>query len=47
MVSAFLNWKKLTPELGQKMKQQVLRIQAKENLSNDVAEKLASCLIDE
>jgi len=47
MVSAFLNWKKLTPELGQKMKQQVLRIQAKENLSNDVAEKLASCLVDE
>ncbi|MBT3204394.1 MAG: aminopeptidase N [Gammaproteobacteria bacterium] len=47
MVNAFLNWKRLTPELGEKMKQQVLRIQAKENLSNDVAEKLASCLAEE
>ena len=47
MVGAFLNWKKLTPELGEKMKQQVLRIQAKPDLSNDVAEKLASCLADE
>ncbi len=47
MVGAFLNWKKLTPELGEKMKQQILRIQAKKDLSNDVAEKLASCLAEE
>ncbi len=47
MVGAFLNWKKLTPELGEKMKQQVLRIQSKTDLSNDVAEKLASCLAEE
>ena len=47
MVGAFLNWKKLTPELGLKMKQQLLRIQSKESLSNDVAEKLASCLTEE
>lgn len=47
MVGAFMNWKKLTPALGDKMKQQVLRIQAKTNLSNDVAEKLASCLAEE
>ena len=47
LVGAFLNWKKMEPELGEKMKQQVLRIQAKTDLSNDVAEKLASCLADE
>ena len=44
MAGAFLNWKKLTPELGELMKQQILRIQAKPTLSNDVAELIASCL---
>ena len=44
---AFLNWKKLVPELGEKMKQQVLRIQAKPGLSNDVSELMSSSLKDE
>ncbi len=47
MVGAFLNWGKLMPEQGEMMKKQALRIQAKPDLSNDVAEKLASCLVDE
>lgn len=47
MVGAFLNWKKLLPAQGEKMKQQILRIQSKADLSNDVAEKLASCLAEE
>lgn len=44
---AFLIWKKLIPELSGKMKQQVVRIQQKPGLSNDVAELVASCLADE
>ena len=47
MAHAFLNWKKLVPELGEKMKKQVLRIQAQTGLSNDVAELMSSCLVDE
>jgi len=46
MASAFLNWKKLIPELGEKMKEQILRIQSKPGLSNDVAELMSSCLAD-
>jgi aminopeptidase N len=44
MAGAFLNWKKLIPELGEKMKQQIQRIQAKPDLSTDVAELVNSCL---
>ncbi len=47
MASAFLNWKKFIPELAEKMKQQVLRIQATADLSNNVTELMASCLADE
>jgi len=44
LVDAFLDWNKLVPELGEKMKQQVLRLQAKPGLSDDVAEKISACL---
>jgi aminopeptidase N len=46
MAGAFLNWKKLQPALGEKMKQQILRIQSKEGLSNDVAELMSSALAE-
>ena len=46
MASAFLNWKKMQPELGELMKQQILRIQSKPGLSNDVAELMASSLAE-
>ena len=46
MAHALLGWKKLIPEQGDKMKQQILRIQAKPDLSNDVAELMASSLVD-
>jgi len=46
MAGAFLNWKKLQPEQGEKMKQQILRIQSKPGLSNDVAELISSSLAD-
>ncbi len=47
LVDALLGWKKLVPELGELMKQQILRIQAKPDLSADVAEKLAASLDNE
>ena len=47
MAGAFLNWKKLVPQLGESMKQQILRIQANPGLSNDVAELMNSCLAEE
>lgn len=46
MAAAFLNWKKLVPELGESMKTQIQRIQSKAGLSNDVAELMASCLAE-
>ncbi len=47
MARAFLVWKKLPPELGGKMKAQILRILAKPDLSPDVAELMQSALADE
>ncbi len=47
MAGAFLNWKKLVPELGESMKAQIQRIQSKPDLSNDVAELMSSCLADD
>ncbi len=47
MAGAFLNWKKLVPELAESMKAQILRIQSKPGLSNDVAELMSSCLAEE
>jgi len=44
LADALLGWKKLIPEQGELMKQQILRIQAKTDLSDDVAEKLAASL---
>jgi aminopeptidase N len=46
MAHAFLNWKKLIPQLGEKMREQILRIQRNPGLSSDVAELMASCLAD-
>ncbi len=42
--SVFLHWKKLVPDLREMMKAQILRIQSKADLSNDVAELFASCM---
>jgi aminopeptidase N len=47
LVDALLGWKKLIPELGELMKQQIQRIQQKPDLSDDVAEKLAASLGNE
>ncbi len=44
MAQAFLIWQKLIPELSDKMHQQILRIQQKPGLSNDVSELMTSCL---
>jgi len=47
MARAFLVWKKLPPELGEKMKAQILRILSKPDLSPDVAELMQSALANE
>lgn len=47
MAHALLGWRKLVPEQGKMMKKQILRIQAKADLSNDVAELMASSLVEE
>ena len=47
MARAFLVWKKLPPELGEKMKAQILRILSKPDLSPDVAELMQSALAHE
>ncbi len=46
MARAFLVWKKLPPELGEKMKAQILRILSKPDLSPDVTELMQSALAD-
>ena len=46
MAQAFLIWRKLIPELSDKMHQQILRIQSRPGLSNDVSELMASCLAE-
>jgi aminopeptidase N len=44
MANAFLHWRKLIPEQGELMKQQIKTIAASENISNDLNELMSSSL---